>query len=362
MKPKGGTRILLTLIVLIVALSTAVQNSAVHAQGKEITLILGGYSTPAEAFGEIIPLFRDYWFKKTGETVNFQESYTGSGAQSRAIVGGFEADIAALSLEGDITRIEKAGLITHNWQDNKYKGLFGSSLVVFTVRPGNPKQIKDWSDLVVPGVEILTPDPASSGGAQWNLLAALGAARRGNVAGYENGDEGGFKFLGDLLKNVVAFDKDARSSILNFENGVGDVALTYENEYYAGIFAQQKSQAASENSQTSTKYDIIYPSSTILIQNPVAVIDVNVDKHGVRPAAEAFVEFLTTPEAQTVFARNGYRPLDKTVLKDENIAKLFPAVKDIFRIEEFGGWSAVSTQLFGETGKITQLIDGVKGQ
>ena len=346
-----------SLLIIHPATSTYAQQAATPgALPAEATLTIGGYSTPAEGFAEIIPLFQADWEQKTGQKVSFQQSYTGSGAQSRAIIGGFEADIAALSLESDITRIVDAKLITHDWKNTKYKGLFGTSIVIFTVRPGNPKNIKDWADVAKPEIEVITPDPASSGGAQWNILAAVGAAIRGNVQGYDKGEEGGYKFLGDVIKNVVVFDKDARSSFLTFEKGVGDVALTYENEYYAGLQAGQAAQA------NAAQYEPVYPSSTILIQNPVAVVDVYADKHGVRPAAEAFVEFLTTPQAQTILAKHGYRPLDPSLAQDKDIVKLFPNVKDLFTIEEFGGWSKVSTEQFGEDGKVTKLIATIKGQ
>src|SRR5215831_17128667 len=174
----------------------------VRADSGDVTLILGAYSAPREVYGEIIPLFQKFWLDKTGKKVVFQESYDASGAQSRAIAGGFEADIAALSLEGDITRLVDAKLITHDWKANDYKGIVSTSVVVFAVREGNPKKIADWVDLAQPGLEILTPDPATSGGAQWNLLAALGATERGKVAGYEASEDGGLKFLGDVFKNV----------------------------------------------------------------------------------------------------------------------------------------------------------------
>jgi sulfate/thiosulfate-binding protein len=374
MRKQQGTKFSLTLLALVVAItllgvrpstSTLAQGAAtpdasVGALPPEATLILSAYSTPREAFAEIIPAFTADWLKKTGQKVTFQESYAGSGAQSRAIVGGFEADVTALSLEGDVTRIEKAGLITHDWKNTQYKGFFGTSIVIFAVRAGNPKGIKDWADVAKPGIEVITPDPATSGGAQWNLLAGLGAAQRGNVPGYDKGEEGGLKFIGDLVKNVQVYDKDARSSFLNFENGVGDVALTYENELYAGLQAQATPEAGQEAKPAD--YEALYPSSTILIQNPAAVIDVNVDKHGVRPAAEAFVAYLTTPEAQAILAKHGYRPLDETVAKDPNVVKLFPEVKDLFQIDEFGGWSKVGTDLFGENGKITALINAAQGK
>ena len=194
--------------------------------------------------------------------------YLGSGAQSRAIVEGFEADVAALSLEADINRIEKAGLITQDWKDGPTKGMVSDSVVVFAVRPGNPKGIKDWADLAKPGVQILTPNPKTSGGAMWNILALYGAAKRGFVEGVPaNDDAAATAFLTSVLKNVTVMDKGARESITNFEKGVGDVAITYENEVLVG---QQGGQ----------DYEMVIPRSTILIENPVAVVDSYADKHG----------------------------------------------------------------------------------
>ncbi|HLY26596.1 MAG TPA: sulfate ABC transporter substrate-binding protein, partial [Aggregatilineales bacterium] len=244
--------------------------------------------------------------------------------------------------------------ITHDWKKTPYNGLFATSLAVFVVRTGNPKAIHDWADLAKPEIDVLTPNPTTSGGAQWNILAAYGAAKRGNVTGYDKGDDGALKFVGDLFKNVSVLDKDAQSSILNFERGVGDVAITYETD---AIFNRQATPQAAP-----ADFEIVYPTSTIQIELPVALIDENVDKHGVRPAAEAFVEFLTSPEAQAVLAKYGFRPVDPTIAKQDEIAKQFPTVKDVFSVQEFGGWDKIATDFFGDSGKITQLLTQIKGQ
>lgn len=313
-----------------------------------VTLILGAYTTPREAYAEIIPLFRDYWQRQTGQDVRFQESYLGSGAQSRAIVAGFEADIAALSLEADITRIQEAGLITHDWRDKPHKGIVTTSVVVLVVRKGNPRNIQDWDDLTQPGLSILTPNPKTSGGAMWNILALYGAALRGFVEGVPAGDEAAAReFLKAVLRNVSVMDKGARESITNFEKGVGDVAITYENEALVG-------------QQSGQDYEFIIPRSTILIENPVAVIDKYVDKHGTRQVAEAFVDFLWTPEAQRVFARHGLRVVDPQVAQE--MADRYPPVTDLFTVEAFGGWARVMPDFFGENGIYTQVIEEVQGQ
>src|SRR3954471_14462581 len=205
------------------------------ANGGPNTIVLGAYSTPREAYGKLIPIFKEQWKKQTGQDLTFQESYQGSGAQTRAIAEGFEADIAALSLEADITRIQKASLITNDWKAGTYKGMVSDSVVSFAVRKGNPKAIKDWADLAKPGLQVLTPNPKTSGGAQWNILALYGAAKRGFVAGVAKDDDvAATEFLKAVLKNVTVMDKGARESITTFEKGVGDVAVTYENEAIVG--------------------------------------------------------------------------------------------------------------------------------
>src|SRR5215217_3512276 len=305
------------------------------ASGGEVKLTLGAYSTPREAYGEIIPLFQKYWKDKTGQTVTFEESYQGSGAQSRAVAEGFEADVVALSLEADITRIEKAGLITHDWRSEPFGGMVSTSAVAFAVREGNPKNIHDWTDLAQPDLEVLTPNPKTSGGAMWNILALYGAAKRGHVDGFTADDAGAQDFLLAVLKNVTVMDKGARESITNFEKGIGDVAITYENEVVVGR-------------QAGLNYELVLPTSSIRIDNPVAVVDTYVDKHGTREVAEAFVDFLFTKEAQEIFAKYGLRSPDEEVAKAT--AASYPPIKDLFTIDEFGGWSKATPTFFGETG------------
>ena len=320
--------------------------AAPAANTKPISLILGAYTTPREAYAELIPIFQKQWKAKTGQDVSFEESYQGSGAQSRAIVEGFEADITALSLEADVNRIAEAGLITNDWKAGTHGGMVSTSLVVFAVRSGNPKGIKDWADLAKPGIQILTPNPKTSGGAQWNILSLYGAARRGFVEGVAKGDEAAAQqFLEAVLRNVIVLDKGARESITNFEKGVGDVAITYENEV---LVAQKGGQ----------QYDMIIPRSSILIENPVVVVDTYVDKHGTREVAEAFVAFLHTAEAQTVFAKYGLRSVDPTVA--QATAAQYPAIADQFTIAEFGGWAKATPEFFGDTGIFTTVIGKVQ--
>jgi sulfate/thiosulfate transport system substrate-binding protein len=327
------------------AQSTEASATDAPATGGDVKLTLAGYTTPREAYGEIIPLFQAYWKEKTGQTVTFEESYQGSGAQSRAVVEGFEADVVALSLEADIIRIEKAGLITHDWRSKPYGGMVSTSVVAFAVREGNPKNIQDWADLAQPDLEILTPNPKTSGGAMWNVLALYGAAKRGHVDGFTADDAGAQDFLLTVLQNVSIMDKAARESITTFEKGVGDVAITYENEVLVG-------QKAGIN------YELVLPSSTIQIDNPLAVVDTYADKHGTREVAEAFVDFLFTKEAQEIFAKHGLRSPDPEVAAAT--ADTYPVIEDLFTIEEFGGWADATPTLFGDDGIFYQIFAQVQ--
>lgn len=341
------TRFLKTLIILIAAsLLASCGGQATNSNNNDanaVKLILGAYTTPREAYGEVIPLFAAQWKEKNGQEVTFEESYLGSGAQSRAIIEGFEADITALSLDGDVQKIADAGLITHDWHTLPHNGMVSTSIVAFAVRKGNPKNIHDWADLAQPGLEILTPDPKTSGGARWNVLGLYGAALRGKVEGVAANDEAAAtEFLKSVLKNVTVFDKGARESITNFEAGTGDVAITYENEVLVG-------------QQSGQDYELVIPTSTILIENPVSVVDEYVDKHGTRKAAEGFVEFLFSKEAQEVFAKHGLRSLDTEVAAATQ--DQYPAVTDLFTIgDQFKGWAEATPKYFGDDGIYTKAI------
>lgn len=300
------------------------------------TLTLGAYTAPREVYGKaIIPAFQRYWKAKTGQDVRFQESYLGSGAQARAIVGGFEADVAALSLEADIDSIARAGLIQRDWRAGPTLGMVSRSVVVIAVRKGNPKGVRDWGDLARPGLEVLTPNVRTSGGAKWNVCALYGAALRGGTRAPKGNAGAAEALLRDVLHNVTVMDKGARESMINYERGVGDVAITYENEVLVGR-------------KTGETYEYIVPRATILIENPVAVVDKYADKHGNRDLADAFVAFLTKPEAQRAFAAYGLRPVDPGVAREA--AARFPAVRDLFTIRDLGGWGQVDKSLFGPSG------------
>ncbi len=299
------------------------------AAGKTREVTIAAYTTPREAYGQaILPAFAAKWKAEHGEDLEFQESYQGSGAQARAVAEGFEADIVALSLEPDVRVVEKAGLITHDWTSGATHGMVSTSYAVIAVRPGNPKGIQDWADLAKPGVEVLTPNVRTSGGAMWNVAAIYGAAIRGHVAGVAANDPAAAEaFLASVLKNVKVMDKGARESMVTFEGGVGDAAITYENEV---LVAQQAGK----------QIEYVLPKSTILIENPAAVVDTYAKKHGNEEVAKALLEFLTTPEAQAAYRKYGLRPVFQGATMG------LPTVTDPFTIRDLGDWSGVQATVF----------------
>jgi len=330
-------------MVIITALTWTGCNRPAGSGGQNVTLILGAYTTPREAYGKaILPAFQKHWKEKTGQQVDFQESYQASGAQARAVVGGFEDDVVALSLEGDVDKIAEAGLITHDWKAKPNRGMVSTSIVVIAVRPGNPKGVRDWPDLAKPGLNVLTPDPKTSGGAQWNINAIYGAALRGFAGVPKDDSQAARRFLKGVFNNVSIMDKGARESITNYEKGVGDVAVTYENEVLVGR-------------QSGQKYEYVTPRSTILIENPVALVDKNVDRHGVREVAEGFINFLWEKDAQRGYAKYGLRPVDEEVA--EEVRAQFPTVEDLWRVEYLGGWNKVAKDIYGPGGAYTNVFE-----
>jgi sulfate/thiosulfate-binding protein len=320
------------------------RKKSVQTESDEITLTLGAYTVPKEAYEkEIIPTFQKYWLDKTGQSVKFEESYIASGAQSRAIEGGFEADIAALSLEMDVERLRTAGLITHNWKERPHNGFVTRSVVIIAFRENNPKNIRDWSDLARPDINVLYPNPKTSGGAMWDVLAIYGAGLK--LSEQETGmpdPEAAAQLLKSIQRNVKVMDKSGRASVTTFENGIGDAIVTYENEILLrGIQGRE--------------FPYVIPEATILIENPIAVIDRNVDKHQNRDVAEAFVEFTHSPRSQRAFARYGFRLVDQNVAAE--FSQSFPQPKYIFDIGYFGGWEVVFETIFGPEGVWTKIIE-----
>jgi sulfate transport system substrate-binding protein len=275
-------------------------------------------------------------FQKTpaGKDVDFTQSYGSSGEQTRAVKAGLEADIVALSLAPDVDELVAAGFVDATWTRQSYKGMVTNSVVVFVVRDGNPQKIKGWNDLLRPDVDVVTPNPFTSGGARWNVMAAYGAWRKAGKT-----DKQAQANLLKLFKNVVVQDTSARASLNTFNSGKGDVLLAYENE---ALFARTQ----------GLNLQFVIPKATILIENPIAVVKKSPDK----AAANAFLRFLRTPAAQQVFADNGYRPVVKSV---ENAnRKKFPIRPGLFTIDEMGlgGWEKVQKRFFDPKSSIMARI------
>jgi len=300
------------------------------AGGGRLSLV--AYSTPKEAYAELIPAFGR---TAAGKGVTFTQSYGASGAQSRAVVAGLPADVAALSLAPDISKLVDAGLVAKDWNSDAYHGMVTRSVVVLVVRKGNPKGIKGWDDLVRPGVTVLTPNPLSSGGARWNVMAAYGAQVTAGKSQAQALD-----YLEQLFGHVVVQDASAAASLQTFARGQGDVLLSYENE---AIAARDHGQAV----------DWVVPDSTILIENPVAVVSSGSNQ----AAAQAFVDFLRTKPAQEIFAAHGYRP----VLDGVSSPKAFPTPAKLFTIDDLGGWPAVTKTFFDPASGLIVPIEKAAG-
>jgi sulfate/thiosulfate-binding protein len=315
---------------------------AIEAAAEVRELILAAYSVPKEAYEtRIIPAFQKHWKQKTGQDVRVRSSYGASGAQARAIIGGFEADVAALSLESDIEQVAKAGLITHNWRRGPHKGIVAASVVAFGVRKANPKGIRTWEDLAKPGVEVLYPNPKTSGGAMWDVLAIYGAGLKLAPPG-TTAETYAAGLVKRIQKNVKVMDKSGRESVTTFERGVGDVIVTYENELLPRI-------------RSGRPYELVVPPETILIENPVALVDRHADKHRVRDLAEGFVAFLAGTEAQRAFGDLGFRPLGETPEGTDGPPLPRPAA--LFTIGDLGGWGKVSATIFGPQGVWTRAVE-----
>ncbi|WP_367613796.1 sulfate ABC transporter substrate-binding protein [Heyndrickxia ginsengihumi] len=324
--------------------SSTNQGSDNQKNKKTVTLTIGGYSTIKDEFEAIFPLFQKEWKKKTGQTVVFKESYQGSGSQALNITNGFEADIAALSLEGDIDKIVKAGLITHNWKSAPHGGIITKSIVAFGVRNGNPKKIHDWADLTKKGVQVLLPDPKTSGGARWDVNAIYGAGLKSSEEKTGKKDpEQAKKLLSKVYKNVKSLDKSGEESMSTFDKGNGDVIITYENELIDRI-------------KSGKNYEEVIPKYTTSIENPAAVVDKYVDKHGTRKVAEAFLKFLWSPQAQKIFAESGFRPVDSQIAK--KYADKYTQPAGLFTTSYLGGWNKVGTKLYGDGGIWDQVVAG----
>jgi sulfate/thiosulfate-binding protein len=323
----------LAALLLLVASACGGSDEAGASGGDGGTLSLVAYSTPREAYEEIIPAFQE---TPRGRGIDFDQSYSSSGEQSRAVEAGLAADVVAFSLEPDITRLIDVGLVDADWNKDEHDGMVTDSVVVFVVRDGNPENIQTWDDLLGEGVEVITPNPFTSGGAQWNIMAAYGAQLEQGKS-----DEEAVDYLRELFhEHVPVQDKSARESLQTFSAGKGDVLLAYENE---AIFAQQQGQPI----------EYVVPDETILIENPVAVVSTSE-----RPAAaQAFVDYLRTPEAQRVFGEHGYRPVVDEVLAEFD----YPEPSGLFTIADLGGWADVRERFFDREESIFLDIENELG-
>lgn len=312
------------------------------ARGQSnVTLLNVSYDPTRELYEAVNAKFAAHWKAKTGQSVTIKQSHGGSGKQARAVIDGLQADVVTLALAYDIDAIhEKGKLLPADWQSRLPNNSSPyTSTIVFLVRKGNPKKIKDWNDLVRPGVSVITPNPKTSGGARWNYLAAWGYALQS-----QGGDQAKAKdFVTRVFKNVPVLDSGARGSTTTFaQRGIGDVLLAWENEALLAVHELGKG-----------KFEIVIPSISILAEPPVAVVDKTVDKKGTRSVAQAYVEFLYTDEGQSIAARHYYRP--RSAIITASYTQQFPQV-NLFTIDEvFGGWQKAQKTHFADGGVFDQI-------
>jgi sulfate transport system substrate-binding protein len=333
-------RFLLPLVALgALATAAACGSSPSNNAAEPITLLNASYDPTRELYREFNAAFANYWKAKTGQTVTIRASHGGSGSQARAVIDGLEADVVTLALAFDVDAIARAGLIDPGWQQELPNNSTPyTSTIVFLVRKGNPKNIKDWGDLIKPGIQVITPNPKTSGGAQWNYLAAWQHAR--SLPGGD--DQKAREFVTALYKNVPVLDAGARGSTTTFvQRGLGDVLLAWENEAYLAV-AESKGQ-----------FDIVSPPTSILAEPPVAVVDKVANKRGTAAIAKAYLEYLASPEGQEIAAKNHYRPRDAEIMKKHGGE--FAQV-GLFTIDQaFGGWQNANKTHFADRAIFDQI-------
>ena len=323
--------------LLVLAISAA----AFGVVAKDVSILNVSYDPTRELYGEYDKAFAKYWQAKTGDSVSVKQSHGGSGKQARSVIDGIEADVVTLALAYDIDSIaERAKVLPADWQKRlKHNSSPYTSTYIFLVRQGNPKGIKNWDDLIKPGISVITANPKTSGGARWGYLAAYGFALK-QPGGT---DAKAQAFVASLFKNVPVLDSGARGSTVTFaERGIGDVLLAWENEAHLAI-----------KEFGADKFDIVYPPTSILAEPPVAVVDKVVDKRGTREVAQAYLEYLYSTEGQEIAARNFYRPIDPTVAA--KYAANFPKIT-MFTIDDvFGGWAKAQKTHFADGGVFDQI-------
>ncbi|PMB54015.1 sulfate-binding protein [Fischerella thermalis CCMEE 5201] len=311
-----------------------------NKQDVEITLV--SFAVTRAAYDTILPKFVEKWKQEHNQNVSFNRSHGGSGSQTRAVIDGLEADIVHLALALDTQKIEKAGLIEPGWEKElPNNAVVSRSVAALITRPGNPKNIKTWADLEKGDLKVITADPKTSGIARWNFLALWNSVMKTG-----GGEDKALDYVTKVYSNVPILTKDAREATDAFaKQGQGDVLINYENE---AILAQQKGE----------KVDYVVPDVNISIDNPIAVVDKNVDKHGTREVAEAFVQYLFTPEAQQEFAKLGFRPLDEAVAQNKELKALadkYTKVNNLGNVQDYGGWAEVQTKFFEDGAVFDQI-------
>jgi len=317
--------------------ATSPGGSGSAATKGDVELTLVGYAVPKAAHDAVIPKFVEQWQKEHNQKVTFKQSYGGSGSQTRAVIDGLEADVVHLAIPSDVEKLQKAGLIQPGWEtESPNNSIVAWSVAAIVTREGNPKGIKTWADLAKNDVKVITANPKTSGGARWNFLALWGSVLK------TGGDEAkALEFSSKVIKNAPVLPKDAReASDAFFKQGQGDALINYENEV---ILANQKGE----------KLPYVVPDVNISIDTPLAVVDKNVDKHGTRQVAEAFVKYLYTPDAQREFAKVGFRPVDPSVAKE--VESKFPQIKTIFKSKDIGDWSQIQKKFFDDGGVFDKI-------
>jgi sulfate transport system substrate-binding protein len=331
---KISLSVLLTAFTLNLALTSV-------SYAKEVSLLNVSYDPTRELYVDYNAAFSKYWQSKTGDTVKVSQSHGGSGKQARAVIDGLQADVATLALAYDVDQLyEKGKLIPKDWQKRlQHNSSPYTSTIVFLVRKGNPKNIKDWNDIIKPGISVITPNPKTSGGARWNYLAAWAYALKQN-----NNDEAKAKeFVAKLLKNVPVLDSGARGATTTFvERGIGDVLLAWENE----AFLAQKELGVG-------KFEIVVPSLSILAEPPVTVVDKFAKKHGNEAVAKAYLEYLYSDEAQDLIGKNYYRPTSEAATK--KYESQFPKLNLVKIDDVFGGWAKAQKTHFSDGGIFDQI-------
>jgi sulfate transport system substrate-binding protein len=325
--------------LLIATAAALIAGTAANA--GNVTLLNVSYDPTRELYKDINAAFAKDWKAKTGDTITIKQSHAGSGAQARAVIDGLDADVVTLALAYDIDAIaQRAKLLPADWQKRLPENSTPyTSTYVFLVRKGNPWKIRDWSDLIKPGIQVITPNPKTSGGARWAYLAAWAYALKQPGGNPDKAKA----FVQALFKHVPVLDTGARGSTITFvRRGIGDVQLTWENEAYLAL-----------KEYGADKFEIVYPKLSILAEPPVALIDRNVDRHGTRKVADAYLRFLYTKEGQEIEAKNFYRPHDPAVLKA--FARQFPAVPMVTVDEVFGGWQKAQAVHFADGGVFDQI-------